>query len=68
MTEGHGEVTSSGLSVFTVRRMMEDRVNIWAARKLQERVLREAVVGRRARLRSVLGAALTNPTVQRTRA
>lgn len=67
MSLGPSDLTSSGLSLFTVERMMEARVNRWAARKLRERIVREAVIARRDRLRNVVTTALGNPTVTRVR-
>lgn len=54
MMDGPSDVTSSGLSLFTVRQIMADRVTVWADRKHAERLKQDVIRTARIR-RSQLG-------------
>lgn len=64
-----GDVTSSGLSLFTVQRIMEHRVNIWADAKRRQRLALDTILAAKIR-RTQLGAPAvwtTRPSGGRTR-
>lgn len=63
------DVTSSGLSLFTVQRIMEHRVTVWADKKRRQRLATDVILAARIR-RAQLGAPAvwtTRPAVGRTR-